>query len=209
MHARIDQLLSLRDGEPLDADVRSHVGSCRECAAVLARLQVTRERLRALPPVGGDSGSWRSVQARLAGRALRAERRARASRIAAAASVAALAAFAGLEFYGRPAPPAVPAPVAAQPQAASGSQVEQLQARSLALEQMLSAMPSRPAVERADLSLPIETLEDKVQWLDHQLSLGGGGGVAGQDAEHLWRERVEVMSSLVQLRYAETQRAVL
>ena len=75
-----------------------------------------------------------------------------------------------------------------------------------ALEELLAAMPSRPAVERAGTSLPIESLEAEVQWLDHQLSLAGATGEPAPEAERLWQDRVEVMNSLVQLRYVEAQR---
>jgi hypothetical protein len=60
-------------------------------------------------------------------------------------------------------------------------------------------------VERAGTSLPIDTLETQVQWLDHQLS-AGVGELEPRSAEQLWRRRVEAMNSLVQLRYVEAQR---
>jgi RNA polymerase sigma factor (sigma-70 family) len=62
----------------------------------------------------------------------------------------------------------------------------------------------RPAVARAATAVPIDTLESQVQWLDHQLSIAGSRLPARQ-AEQLWRDRVEVMNSLVQLRYVEAQ----
>jgi hypothetical protein len=64
-------------------------------------------------------------------------------------------------------------------------------------------------VERAGTSLPIETLEAQVQWLDHQLSFAGSTGAAAPEAERLWRDRVEVMNSLLQLRYVEAQHVML
>jgi hypothetical protein len=56
--------------------------------------------------------------------------------------------------------------------------------------------------------VPIDNLESQVQWLDHQLSTATDAMPAPQ-AEQLWRDRVEVMNSLVQLRYVEAQRPVL
>jgi hypothetical protein len=47
-----------------------------------------------------------------------------------------------------------------------------------------------------------------VQWIDHQLSTSAEAMPPTQ-AERLWRDRVEVMNSLVQLRYVEAQRPVL
>jgi len=75
---------------------------------------------------------------------------------------------------------------------------------------LLAAMPQRPAVARAGTSVPIETLEAEVQWLDHQLSLAGADpATAVPGTEHLWRDRVEVMDSLVRLRYVEAQYVAL
>ena len=86
--------------------------------------------------------------------------------------------------------------------------VAELRARSQALEAMLAALPERPAVARGGTAVPIDTLESQVQWLDHQLSTAADAMPAPQ-AEQLWRDRVEVMNSLVQLRYVEAQRPVL
>jgi hypothetical protein len=201
MHARPDELLSLRDGEPVEARVAAHVPGCVECSASIASAMALRERLRDLPVVPGDSGTgWASVQDRLGRHGRRGRRRAMAARVAAAASVAALGLFAALRVF-EPSASAdrylvVPAAVA------------ELRARSQALEAVLDALPERPAVVRADTSLPIDSLESQVQWLDHQLSVAGSQLPAPQ-AEALWRDRVEVMNSLVQLRYVEAQWSVL
>jgi hypothetical protein len=56
--------------------------------------------------------------------------------------------------------------------------------------------------------LPIESLEARVQWLDHEISIADTRS-RGPAAEQLWRDRVEVMNSLVQLRYVEAQRDLL
>ena len=164
------------------------------------------ERLRALPQVPSAPDGWQAVQQKLARQARRTQRRTRLAQFAAAASIAALGLFAALKVLeNRPATqPATPiASVAAE------DSVAVLRARSQALEEVLAAMPSRPAVERAGTALPIETLEAQVQWLDHQLSIAGAAGEPAPIAEQLWRDRVEVMNSLVQLRYVEAQRVVL
>jgi len=120
---------------------------------------------------------------------------------AAAASVAALAAFAALRWTEAPAP----APARTEPLIVldTGS-LDELRAQSRDLEALLAALPERPAVARAGTSVPIESLEAEVQWLDHQLSLADASGQS-RATEQLWRDRVEVMSSLVQLRYVEAQ----
>jgi hypothetical protein len=200
MHARLDQLLSLRDGEPVDSRVAAHVAGCADCAAALAGASNMRDRLSALPPAATDDGGWAAVQARLAARERSLRRRATFTSFAAAASIATLALLAALRFQESPAPQAAPAP--------STTTVAELRARSQALEAMLAALPERPAVAREATAVPIDTLESQVQWLDHQLSTAADAMPAPQ-AEQLWRDRVEVMSSLVQLRYVEAQRPVL
>jgi hypothetical protein len=206
MHARLDELLSLRDGSPLDARVRVHVGGCAACAAELARTESLRARLRALPPAPEPAtDGWSTVQARLAGARVRRRLAARVAPFAAAASVATLAVFATLRWSGAPAPePAQPAP----PVVLDTGSLEELRSQSQELEALLAALPQRPAVARAGTSVPIETLEAEVQWLDHRLSLADASGQS-HEAEQLWRDRVEVMSSLVQLRYVESQQVNL
>jgi hypothetical protein len=69
---------------------------------------------------------------------------------------------------------------------------------------MLAAIGERPAIERGGTAVPIESLEAQVQWVDHKLS-DGGDTLAATSAEQLWRERVDLMNSLVRLRYVEAQ----
>ena len=201
MHARLDQLLSLRDGEPVDGRVAAHVPGCDDCAAALSGASRLRDRLRALPVAAADDGrGWVDVQARLAARKRGLRRRATVASLAAAASVATLALLAALRFQESPTAPAAPA--------AATAAVAELRIRSQALEAMLAALPERPAVARAATAVPIDNLESQVQWLDHQLSTSAEAMPPTQ-AERLWRDRVEVMNSLVQLRYVEAQRPVL
>jgi len=201
MHARLDQLLSLRDGEPVDGRVAAHVAGCDDCAAALSGASRLRDRLRALPLAAADDGrGWGDVQARLAASERGLRRRATVASLTAAASVATLALLAALRFQESPTAPAAPA--------AATAAVAELRTRSQALEAMLAALPERPAVARAATAVPIDNLESQVQWLDHQLSTSAEAMPPTQ-AERLWRDRVEVMNSLVQLRYVEAQRPVL
>jgi len=202
MHARLDELLSLRDGAPVDARVRAHVDECPVCAAELARLSAVQERLRALPPAPApDCDGWVDVRSRLSAPRTGDRLAARIAPHAAAAAVIALASFAALRWAEAPAPESPhPRPLIVL----DTNSLDQLRTRSQELEELLAALPERPAVARAGTSLPIESLEAQVQWLDHQLSVAGAEGRA-PDAERLWRDRVEAMNSLVQLRYVEAQ----
>ena len=77
------------------------------------------------------------------------------------------------------------------------------------LEEVLAALPARPAVAHASTAVPIDTLQAQVQWVDHQLSVSSAAQASPDLRERLWRERVEIMNTLVQLRYVEAQRIAL
>jgi hypothetical protein len=202
MHARLDELLSLRDGAPVDARVRTHVDACDGCAAELVRTEALQQQLRALPQAPDPAADgWQVVQARLAASSAPGRRLERLAPYAAAASVVTLAVFAALRFT------EPPTPTASRPEpliVLDAESLDDLRTRSQQLEALLEALPERPAVARAGTSVPIESLEAQVQWLDHQLSVAGATGQVPQ-AQQLWRDRVEVMNSLVQLRYVEAQ----
>jgi hypothetical protein len=75
--------------------------------------------------------------------------------------------------------------------------------QSRQLDLMLQELPNRPRVERVAMAATLDSIEDRIQWLDAQLT---HGAVPEQDEQHvrtLWRERVELMDSLVKVRYAQ------
>ena len=167
------------------------------------------DQLRSLPTAEPRLDGWADVQSRLAARTSARARRSLGLQLAAAASVAIIAVTAAwrigdvvTEHPGSMA--AELTPLTAE-QALALDRVAQLQTQSQALEEMLSVIGERPVVERAGTSVPIDSLESQVQWLDHQLSVGDGEIEPGS-AEQLWRKRVGAMNSLVQLRYLEAQR---
>jgi hypothetical protein len=209
MHARIDHLLSLRDGEPVDAAVRAHVESCTECAEGRSALETMRRRLSALPSVAAPAGGWDRLHARIAALHGAAIPRRGSGLIAIAASCAMLGAVAGMLLREEPGR----ARFAAMREETAGPDalptISELRDRSRVLEEVLAALPARPAVERAGTAVPIEALQAQVQWVDHQLSVSGAAQAAPDVTERLWRERVEIMNTLVQLRYVEAQRIAL
>jgi len=167
------------------------------------------DRLKSLPAAERRLDGWADVQSRLAARQAVHTRRRLGLQLAAAASVALIAVTTTLRVADvsteRPGSMAhARTPLTAE-QALALDRVAQLQARSQALDAVLSEIGERPVVARAGTSLPIDTLETQVQWIDQQISVGDGE-IAPGSAEQLWRKRVEVMNSLVQLRYVEAQR---
>jgi len=209
MHARIEQLLSLRDGEPVDAAVHAHVAACAQCAASLAGLAQMREQLQNLRVPVGHTDDWRAVKHSVARRATAMHRRQWATRAALAASVAALAIATvwRLNDPMRELAAHRPGPRDAEV-ALAADRLSQLRSQSQALEELLAELPRQSAVERAGTALPIDAIEAQVQWLDHQI-LVGDDQMQPDAAEQLWRERVEAMNSLVRLRYVDAQRVAM
>jgi hypothetical protein len=210
MHARIDDLLSLRDGEPLGLAVRSHVESCSDCTQDRAALETMRRRLAALPVVDPPADGWSRLRARIDASRQPVQPQRRGGLVAIAASVAMLGVLAVMLL--RETGPKAPA-VDAAPETVmlphTLDSIEQLRDRSRVLDEVLAALPARPAVERAGTAVPIDTLQAQVQWVDHQLSVSGAAHAEAQLRERLWRERVAIMKTLVQLRYVEAQRIAL
>lgn len=210
MHPRTEHLLSLRDGEPVAAEVREHVAQCRACALALQEARSARAQLHALPSVPAATGGWQAVQRKMAVRTAAAARRTAAARMAAAASVAVIAialSWRAADDLASPPARSVRASPLAVEEVLALDRVAQLQTQSHALEEILSALGDAPAVERAGMAVPIDTLESQVQWIDHQLS--AADAIEAGTAERLWRERVDLMNSLVQLRYVDVQRIAM
>ena len=102
---------------------------------------------------------------------------------------------------------------------AGDPEVRALQQRSQYMERLISGMPRRGWVARADTAGVIAELEDRIAAVDYQLnraeSLKAGldrreSPAAGNhpryeraDAPDLWRRRVEYMDQLVRARYVE------
>jgi hypothetical protein len=207
MHADIDELLSLRDGEPVAAEVVAHVSACIECNARLARLQATKLRVQSLPDVMAATGNddWREIERRIASLAM-------PRRVGACGSASLRRqqpchrATAGLRMQDRAARSADALPVSSRP----SSRPTHRRSRSCSIGRCSSSScsPHCPSAlpERAT-ALPIDcrgpgsgsTIGFRV----------GSAAPASEEAERFWRDRIELMNSLVQLRYVEAQRRTL
>jgi hypothetical protein len=208
MHARIDQLLTLRDGEPADADVVQHVESCSSCAAELSRLRQVQRRLQTLEPMEPPAELWQQIRARTA---VAQQQRARPGRLVAAiVTGVVITGIGGLIARQSGSPPQfaeqVALPESAAPTVESSRTLDQLVAQSRELDAILQHLPERPAVERVAMAATMDTIEQRIQWLDAQLSYAPDSGLNDAQAYRLWSERVDLMDSLVKVRYAEEQR---
>jgi hypothetical protein len=82
--------------------------------------------------------------------------------------------------------------------------IRSLVSRSQRLEAVLNTLPPRPTVERAATSAAIDELQTRIQMLDQQLSAAANDD--GYRTQRLWSARVQLMNSLVYVRYAEAAR---
>jgi hypothetical protein len=84
--------------------------------------------------------------------------------------------------------------------------LQTLMTESRDIESNLRALPDEPRVQRASTMATISDLEDRIAAIDYQLN-DPEVQMSPEDTELFWRERVRLMKSLLQLRYAQAQRA--
>lgn len=152
-------------------------------------------RLAALPGFEPPPDGWQSV--------LTARRRAPHARrrwpMEAAAGL--MAAVAGLAWLLQSTQPEFAGSERSQPQAVAAAR-DAVRAESDRLERLLTALPESRAM-RGSTAFTVAQLEDQLVLVDDRLSRVALEPHAPEYAERLWRERVEVMNSLVQVRYAD------
>ncbi len=93
----------------------------------------------------------------------------------------------------------------ASTQTIEANALQALMVESRQLESDLRSLPNEPRVVRAGTQATIVELEDRIAAIDYQLS-ESASQMSPQDQEIFWRERVRLMKSLVQMRYAQAQR---
>jgi hypothetical protein len=205
MHASIDHLLSLRDGEPVDAATAAHVEQCQHCSAELRKLRETRAQLQSLPQFDAPT-SFQEIQRAMA-RPVAAPRRALSARLVAGLAFVTLTTIFFVALRDDTAPTVADRSVEPDEQAmpidVDTARVPDLVAQSRRLEDLLQQLPERPRIERVSTAAMIDTIEERIQWLDFQLSDAPDSGLNERQTQRLWSERVELMDSLVKVRYAE------
>ena len=210
MHATTEQLLSLRDGEPVPAGVAAHVDGCAHCARELVRLGQARDGLRRLPRLEPPPSAWQEVLLRAAPSPVSPAAGRYRPRPAVPAALAASAVLAlalllatGERETGAPLPGTTTDLVASTPAPASsvnGAAMPELVERSRRLESALRAMPAAPRVTRTGTALAVAELQDGIFEIDSRLS---ARDIGPEHEQALWRQRVDLMDALMQVRYAE------
>ena len=220
MHASIEQLLSLRDDDVVDDGLKQHVHSCALCLERLDELVAVRDELRRMPVMGPQHNRWPKIlEAAGLGKATAgAKRKTWFAGVGLAASVllASVVVISQRPFDTSPGDVIASdnnSPVSAQvddvaddrqPRKWTTEEIEALVARSQRLEQTLSAMPRRPSVKRASTSDTIMGLQQGIAMVDYQINYGSNV-MTPKQSQRLWQQRVDLMNSLVSVRYAETQ----
>jgi len=205
MHARIEHLLSLRDGEPVGAELVAHIRSCPICTGELQRLSAIRVEMQSLPEFDPPALAWERIQQTIPRRDSTLPPR----RVGFAAAAAALVTLAVIALVARHSDRhsgehSVQAPkVLKDAVSANVPHLDELVAQSQQLEEILQKLPERPRIERVSTAATIDTIEQRIQWLDFQLSGAPDADLNEEQSRRLWRERVELMDSLVKVRYAE------
>jgi len=152
-------------------------------------------RLAALPDFAPPAQGWQAVLA------ARRRREAQASaRWPLALAAATLAAAVGLGAWLQSAQrelAAAAGPVMALPVS------EAIRAENERLEWLLATLPE-PRAMRGSTAFTLAEIEDRLAFVDDRLSRVMLEPNAPERSERLWRERVGLMNSLVQVRYADT-----
>lgn len=201
-HLSMEQLLALREPgtEPGVAADRAHAESCEACRAELDRLDQRVARLKALRPLRPARDAWPAVYTRVA-----AERRVRVVRWSGLAGLAAAAGLAlvvmtqrqaGLDDAAQLYQVATPAPA---PAAAPGQNLDNMRARSAALQAVVDRFDPDARVIDGRTALMAAELEDRIASVDVQLQdMQAAGARARADRQlALWRERVGLLDALV------------
>ena len=190
------------------------------CGLSITQRELLQQRLRELPETTPPRAVWQRIEAQAKAEGLFAGRRLGEpiKWITGAAIAAAVALFA----LRLPLAPEAEAPINVFPtepayqetigetigESASVSQLRAMNAlmvRSRELESDLRALPEQPQLAQAGTVATILDLEDRIAAIDFVLN-DAANRLTPAQSEAYWRERVRLMNSLVQLRYAQAQR---
>lgn len=209
MHATTEQLLSLRDGQPVDAVPATHVARCDQCRRELDGLARMRTHLRGLPALAPPGDLWRMVAVNAVAGTGRPRRQWPWVSGLAAGLVLGVALLVSL------APRVDEGPVrgtttdliASTPAPASsvnGVTRAELLETSRQLEAALRALPAAPQVTRASTALTIAELQDRIYEVDFVLS---DPRLDPAREQALWQQRVTLMNTLMRVRYSQLSEA--
>ncbi|HSG63535.1 MAG TPA: hypothetical protein VLD39_00975, partial [Gammaproteobacteria bacterium] len=73
-------------------------------------------------------------------------------------------------------------------------------------ERAIDGLGYQPRVVRAGTAATISGLEDRIAWIDEQLTFARPLGLSAAERRALYRQRVELLNALYQVRYADARR---
>jgi len=205
MHASLEQLIGLRDEEPVAVEVQQHVRRCNQCAAALNGLLAARERVQSLPDLAPPSDAWQRIVAA-------SERSSRRRRwLPAAAGLAVAATVVGIVVYLGPhalRPASDTTLAAVTPSGGQPADINQLMAQSRYLERAVYELggQSDTSAMSAGTASTIAALEDRIALIDYEIGTASQAShaPAGDHVKQLWQQRVDLLQSLAAVRYAQT-----
>jgi len=233
MHPSTEDLLSVRDGEPLDAVMSNVIAADASHEREIERLRRVRHALGRLPELAPPDGMWERIAA--VERATRERSNVwprRVAGIGVAAAVAALAVvlIATPSRRGGHEPPTGPQvaplltdatiePTSAIPDTTATFDLDRtfvgarvvptsypaLVQESARLDGMLRRLSYQRPLMSGETATTIAGLEDRIALIDEQLTYSNARGVPQPERTALWGERVELMNALVHVRYAQAQ----
>lgn len=202
MHASPEQLIALRDGEPVDAAIQAHTRVCAECAAEFNTLVEMRAMLARLPEFSLPDGAWASIVARIEhGDAIPGFRpqRLRVASIAMVASIVIavmLAMFPGMRRHSSDTTTVGNTMTATVPQLV-------LQSRYLENAVLSLNASTDHMVISAGTAATVAALEDRIALVDDEINHAAVNPGGQSRLPQLWQQRVNLLQSLAAVRYAQ------
>ncbi len=202
MHASLEQLITLRDGEPVDADVRTHVQACARCRSDLESLADMQARISALPVFSAPEEAWSGIEQRMQKTfEARSARHRGLAGLALAAAASVIIAM-GVWTLQKTHHPQVESLAMS---GAPATSVPQLVSQSRSLENTVLSLNASAdhVVISAGTAATVAALEDRIALVDYQINTASVRQGGGPELEQLWQQRVDLLQSLAAVRYAQ------
>lgn len=187
LHATLEDLLALRDGEAAEL-TQQHVEACERCRAELERLYQVQARLKAMPVRRPPRDRWPAVRAAALARRRR-RRRVRAGWVSLAAAASLLLLVGGRAM--------LQLRQTLQAEAAIAAQITDIRERSQLLDSELRAYAPEQRVVSGWMAEAIIELEDGIDQLDAELGRAVAQRRPTAEMLDLWRQRIELQGALV------------
>jgi hypothetical protein len=165
-------------------------------------------KLRELPELVPPAGVWERVLAAQQARAAARRFRYRAAAAVAAVALTGTLAYVVATLDSTPRPTLVAAvvpPLENVEVRREAVSYTPLVAESARLERLLADLPAPRPLMMGSTASTIVGLEDRIAFVDAQLSYAAARDLAAPYREALWSERVELMNALVHVRFAQSE----